>query len=104
MSMTVISTTAALSMAVRWRRSPMIWAEDWLGSTCRLGFGQPRSSRRRISFAPACRGGLPGLLCRPCGAAHDRLTNLDISTGRKACGDDDPDSDGAPKRVGDTFG
>ena len=27
---------------VRWRRSPMILAEDWPGSTSRLGFGPPR--------------------------------------------------------------
>jgi acyl-coenzyme A thioesterase PaaI-like protein len=32
------------------------------GLKSHLGFGQPRSSRRRISFAPASRGGLPGLL------------------------------------------
>jgi hypothetical protein len=44
-------------MAVRWRRSPMISAEDWPGSTFHLGFEQPRSNRRRISFAPACQGG-----------------------------------------------
>jgi hypothetical protein len=29
-----------------------------------LGFGQPRSSRSRISFAPACPDGLPALLYR----------------------------------------
>jgi hypothetical protein len=38
--------------------------EDWPGSTCRLGFGQPRLNRRRISFAPACQGGLQALLYR----------------------------------------
>jgi len=27
------------------------------GLNVRLGFGQPRSNRRRISFAPACQGG-----------------------------------------------
>jgi hypothetical protein len=37
----------------------------------------------------------------PCGAAHDRRTNLDIPPGRKACRNDDPDADGAPKGVGD---
>jgi hypothetical protein len=30
---------------------------DWPGSTFHLDFGQPRSNRRRISFAPACQGG-----------------------------------------------
>jgi acyl-coenzyme A thioesterase PaaI-like protein len=34
------------------------------GLNVSLGFGQPRSSRRRISFEPAYRGGLPELLCR----------------------------------------
>jgi uncharacterized protein (TIGR00369 family) len=34
------------------------------GSTSHLDFGQPRSSRRRISFAAARRGGLPALLSR----------------------------------------
>jgi hypothetical protein len=58
------STTAVMFMAVRWRRSPTISAEHWPGSTSHLGFAQPRSSRRRISFAPARRGGLPALLYR----------------------------------------
>jgi hypothetical protein len=53
----LISTTAATCMAVRWRHSPTISAEHWPGLTSHLGFGQPRSSRRRISFAPASRGG-----------------------------------------------
>src|SRR5215470_3375288 len=30
----------------------------------------------------------------PCGAAHDRPANLDIPPRRKACCNDDPDSDG----------
>ena len=40
----------------------------------------------------------------PCGAANDRRTNLDIPPGRKACRNDDSDSDGASKWVGDIFG
>jgi acyl-coenzyme A thioesterase PaaI-like protein len=44
------------------------FADDLGGALAGLnvppGFGQPRSSRRRISFAPACRGGLPALLSR----------------------------------------
>src|SRR5262249_11930721 len=51
-----ISTTAAMCMAVHWRRSPMILAEHWPDTTFRLGFGQPRSSRRRISFGPRLTG------------------------------------------------
>jgi hypothetical protein len=38
----------------------------------------------------------------PCGAAHDRRTNLDIPRGRKACRNDDPDSDGPPKGINDS--
>jgi hypothetical protein len=40
--------------------------------------------------------------CRagPCGAAHDRPANLDIPPGRKACRNDDSDSDGASSWVG----
>jgi len=40
----------------------------------------------------------------PCGAAHDRPTDFDISRRRKACRDDDSDSDGAPEGVGRTCG
>jgi len=40
----------------------------------------------------------------PCRSAHDRRTNLDIPPGRQACRNDDPDSDGASKWVGDIFG
>jgi len=35
---TVISTTAAMCTAVRWRRSPTILEDHWPGSTPRLGF------------------------------------------------------------------
>jgi hypothetical protein len=55
---------SGMFMAAHWRRSPTISAEHWPGSTSHLGFGQPRSSRRRISFAPVRRGGLPALLYR----------------------------------------
>jgi hypothetical protein len=59
MWMTVISTTAAMFMAVRWRHSPMISAEHWR-STSHLGFGQPRSSRRRL-FRACVPGRLTGV-------------------------------------------
>src|SRR5215472_10095513 len=101
--MIVISITAAMCMAVRWRSSPTILAKHWPGSTSHLGFGQPRSNRRRIFFAPVDRGGLPALRCRSM-AVHDLPANLDIPPGREACRNDDPDSDGAPKGGGDTIG
>src|SRR6266403_5705951 len=105
MWMTVISTTAAMCMAVRWRHSLTISAEDWPGSTTHLGFGQPPSNRRRISFAPASRGGLRALLSRSMwGGAHDRPANLDIPRRWKACRNDDSDSDGTPEGVGHACG
>jgi len=55
---TVISTTAAMCTAVRWRRSPTILEDLWPGSTSRMGFGPPRSSRRPTSFALVGRSGL----------------------------------------------
>ena len=43
-----------------------------------------------------------GCCTRPCGAAHDRPANLNIPPGRKACGDDDPDADGASNGISES--
>jgi acyl-coenzyme A thioesterase PaaI-like protein len=61
MSMTVISTTAAMCMAVRWRRSPMIWAEEWPGSTSRLRFGQTTIESKTNIFRACVPGRLTGV-------------------------------------------
>jgi uncharacterized protein (TIGR00369 family) len=53
-----------------------------------------RALRARTADRRCCAG--------PCGAAHDRPANLHTPLGRQACRNDDPDSDGAPKGVGDT--
>jgi hypothetical protein len=101
-AMTVISTIEVMCMAVRWRRSPMILVEHWPGSMSRLGFEQPRLSQRE--YLSRLRAGAAYRRCGagPCGAAHDRPANLDIPPGRKACRNDDPDSDGSPEDIGHT--
>jgi len=67
------------------------------------GFRTTPSSPRRISFAPASRGGLPVLLYRSMwGGATIVLQTLDIPRRWKACRNDDSDSDGAPEGVGHT--
>ena len=103
MSMTVISTTVAMCMAVRWRRSPMISAEDWPGLTCRLGFGQ--HDRIEDEYLSRLRAGAAYRRCRTVHVGR-RMIVLQTSIYR-------PDgklaammiqTDGAPEGVGHTCG
>src|SRR5258708_3789513 len=104
MWMTVISTTAAMCTAVRWRHSPTISAEHWPGSTSHRGFGQSPSSEDE--YLSRLRAGAAYRCCctGPCGAAHDRGATLDIPRRWKAGRNDDSDSDGAPGGVGHPCG
>src|SRR5438874_13758286 len=61
MSMIVISTTAAMCMAVRWRRSPTISAEDWPGLNVLPGFRTTTIESKTNIFRACVPGRLTGV-------------------------------------------